>query len=315
MLCAQSITHRYKEFIALDSISFGIKPGEIVGLLGKNGAGKSTLMRVLTGFMQPTEGEVYFEGLKLHDKNKIIQSKIGYLPENNILYDDMSVFDYLKFVSEIRGVPKLRRIKLISDAIMKTGLEPKLNSFIFELSKGYKQRVGVAQALIHDPKLLILDEPTNGLDPTQVLQIRVLIKELKTANTAVLVSSHILNEVEALCDRVIMLDSGKKTVDVAMDDFIATGKLRLTVSIFPQELHTSIESRDDVESINLSERTEDKLQIAIKMKNGTDLDKAMASIVKCIIESRVEIYAANPERRGLEYIFNRSEEEELFSVG
>ena len=315
MLCAQSITHRYKEFIALDSISIGIKPGEIVGLLGKNGAGKSTLMRVLTGFMQPTEGEVYFEGLKLHDKNKIIQSKIGYLPENNILYDDMSVFDYLKFVSEIRGVSKLRRTKLISDAIMKTGLELKLNSFIFELSKGYKQRVGVAQALIHDPKLLILDEPTNGLDPTQVLQIRVLIKELKTANTAVLVSSHILNEVEALCDRVIVLDSGKKTVDVAMDDFIATGKLRLTVSIFPQELHTSIEARDDVESINLSERTEDKLQITIKMKNGTDLDKAMASIVKCIIESRVEIYAANPERRGLEYIFNRSEEEELFSVG
>ncbi len=301
--------------MALDSVSIGIKPGEIVGLLGKNGAGKSTLMRVLTGFMQPTEGAVYFEGLELRDENKIIKTKIGYLPENNILYDEISVFDYLKFVSEIRGVSKSKRMKLISDSIMKTGLESKLNSFIFELSKGYKQRVGVAQALIHDPKLLILDEPTNGLDPTQVLQIRDLIRALKTANTAVLVSSHILNEVEALCDRVIMLDSGKKTVDIAMNDFIATGNLKLIVNTFPYELRAFIEARGDVESVNCSKRSENSLQIAIKLQKESDLDKTMASIIECIVKSKVEIYAANPEQRGLEYIFNRSENGELSSVG
>ena len=298
MLSAHSITHKYNDFIALDSVSIDIKPGEIVGLLGKNGAGKSSLMRVLTGFMQPTEGIVYFDGLELQDNAKIIQAQIGYLPENNILYDEMSVFDYLAFVSEIRGVPKSKRMELLSKAIFKTGLESKVLSSIFELSKGYKQRVGVAQALIHDPKLLILDEPTNGLDPTQVLQIRDLIKELKTANTAVLVSSHILNEVELLCDRVIMLDSGKKTVDVAMNDFIATGKIKLTISSLSQELHARILDRGDVESIEISEQVKDKIRIVIKLQKGADLDKAMASIVKKFVENKVEIYAAKPEERG-----------------
>ena len=308
MLSAHSITHKYNEFIALDSVSIDIKPGEIVGLLGKNGAGKSSLMRVLTGFMQPTEGVVHFDGLELRDNAKIIQAQIGYLPENNILYDEMSVFDYLAFVSEIRGVPKSKRMQLLSEAIFKTGLESKVLSSIFELSKGYKQRVGVAQALIHDPKLLILDEPTNGLDPTQVLQIRGLIKELKTANTAVLVSSHILNEVELLCDRVIMLDSGKKTVDVAMNDFIATGKIKLTVSSLSQELHARILDRGDVESIEFSEQVKDKIRVAIKLQKGAVLDEAMASIIKKFVENKVEIYAATPEERGLEYIFARYEE-------
>ena len=308
MLSAHSITHKYNEFIALDSVSIDIKPGEIVGLLGKNGAGKSSLMRVLTGFMQPTEGVVYFDGLELRDNAKIIQAQIGYLPENNILYDEMSVFDYLAFVSEIRGVPKSKRMELLSEAIFKTGLESKVRSSIFELSKGYKQRVGVAQALIHDPKLLILDEPTNGLDPTQVLQIRGLIKELKTANTAVLVSSHILNEVELLCDRVIMLDSGKKTVDVAMNDFIATGKIKFTVNSLSQELHARISGRGDVESIEFGDRVKDKIRVAIKLQKGAVLDEAMASIIKKFVENKVEIYAAKPEERGLEYIFNRYEE-------
>ena len=298
MLSAHSITHKYNEFIALDSVSIDIKPGEIVGLLGKNGAGKSSLMRVLTGFMQPTEGVVYFDGLELRDNAKIIQAQIGYLPENNILYDEMSVFDYLAFVSEIRGVPKSKRMELLSEAIFKTGLESKVRSSIFELSKGYKQRVGVAQALIHDPKLLILDEPTNGLDPTQVLQIRGLIKELKTANTAVLVSSHILNEVELLCDRVIMLDSGKKTVDVAMNDFIATGKIKLTVNSLSQELHARILDRGDVESIEFGDRVKDKIRVAIKLQKGAVLDEAMASIIKKFVENKVEIYAAKPEERG-----------------
>ena len=304
MLSAHSITHKYNDFIALDSVSIDIKPGEIVGLLGKNGAGKSSLMRVLTGFMQPTEGIVHFDGLELQDKAKIIQSQIGYLPENNILYDEMSVFDYLAFVSEIRGVPKSKRMELLSEAIFKTGLESKVRSSIFELSKGYKQRVGVAQALIHDPKLLILDEPTNGLDPTQVLQIRGLIKELKTANTAVLVSSNILNEVELLCDRVIMLDSGKKTIDVAMNDFIATGKIKLTISSLSQELHARISGRGDVESIEISEQVKDKIRIVIKLQKGADLDKAMASIVNKFVENKVEIYGQT-RREGLEYIFNR----------
>ena len=315
MLSAHSITHKYNDFIALDSVSIDIKPGEIVGLLGKNGAGKSSLMRVLTGFMQPTEGIVHFDGLELQDKATIIQSQIGYLPENNILYDEMSVFDYLAFVSEIRGVPKSKRMRRLSKAISKTGLESKVLSSIFELSKGYKQRVGVAQALIHDPKLLILDEPTNGLDPTQVLQIRDLIKELKTANTAVLVSSHILNEVELLCDRVIMLDSGKKTIDVAMNDFIATGKIKLTISSLSQELHARISGRGDVESIEISEQVKDKIRIVIKLQKGADLDKAMASIVKKFVENKVEIYAAKPEGRGLEYIFNQYEEGRSDSLG
>ena len=148
-----------------------------------------------------------------------------------------------------------------------------------------------------------------------MLQIRDLIRALKTANTAVLVSSHILNEVEALCDRVIMLDSGKKTVDVAMNDFIATGNLKLIVNAFPYELRASIESRGDVESVNFSKQSENRLQIAIKLQKESDLDKTMASIIECIVRRKIEIYAANPEQRGLEYIFNRSEKGELSSVG
>lgn len=304
MLRAQAITHKYNDFTALDDVSISVNSGEIVGLLGKNGAGKSTLMRVLTGFMRPTKGQIFFEGLNLWESKKNIQSKIGYLPENNVIYQDMSVLDYLMFVSEIRGLPKEERFEWLYQAVLKTGLESKLHSCIFELSRGFRQRVGVAQAIINKPKILILDEPTNGLDPTQVLQIRGLIKELKTANTAILVSTHILNEAEAICDRVVVLKSGQKTVDLAVEDFTTTGKINLTVDKFPQELSATLNQKGTIENIDIVEHSHEKTQLLLTLRKGFDLNNETAAIIEHSVRCGVKVYQANQDYRGLEFIFN-----------
>ena len=310
MLRAYSITHDYADFRALKDVSIDIFSGEIVGLLGKNGAGKSTLMRVLTGFMHPTAGKVYLDGDELwQGNNNSIQGKIGYLPENNVIYDEMSVLDYLLFVADIRGVSKKERLRFLSEAVNKTGLDAKLGVSMFELSRGFKQRVGIAQALIHQPRILILDEPTNGLDPSQVLQIRNLIRDLKTAKIAVLVSTHILNEVEALCDRVVVLDSGKKILDQEMDEFVSTRKINLIVNKLPQALLSFFDNSSIIENVETMNRSEKKKQILITIKSGNDLDQEIATIVRQTVQSGAEIYEISPDHRGLELIFNKPREE------
>ena len=202
----KNLSKFYGQQAAVNDISFSIQKGEIVGFLGPNGAGKSTTMKILTGFIPATSGEVKICGMEVDVDSLETRKKIGYLPENNPLYLDMYVREYLEFVGKIYKVPNLK--VRIDEMIQQVGLEVEQNKKIGMLSKGYRQRVGLAQAIIHDPEVLILDEPTTGLDPNQLVEIRELIKRIGKSKT-VMLSTHIMQEVEAICDRVIIIKSGK----------------------------------------------------------------------------------------------------------
>lgn len=204
----QNISKTYGTQYALNNVSFNIKQGEIVGFLGPNGAGKSTMMKILTGYLPQTEGDAKVCGLNVAEEAIPVKRKIGYLPEHNPQYLEMYVKEYLAFIAGVYGVDKSR----IAEMISKTGLTPEQHKKIGQLSKGYRQRVGLAAALIHDPEVLILDEPTTGLDPNQLTEIRGLIKEIGKAKT-VMLSTHIMQEVEALCSRVIIINKGKIVAD------------------------------------------------------------------------------------------------------
>lgn len=211
-IVVENLTKKYGNQRAVDNISFEVKTGEVVGFLGPNGAGKTTTMKIITCFMAPDEGDVKVNGLSIHENPDQIKRKIGYLPESNPLYYDMPVLEYLEFVAEIQNVPKDKINKRIAEMVVLTGLNDEKHKLIGELSKGYKQRVGLAQAMIHDPEILILDEPTTGLDPNQIVEIRKLIKELGKEKTVIL-STHILPEVEAVSDRILIINKGKIVAD------------------------------------------------------------------------------------------------------
>lgn len=209
----KNISKFYGEQKALDQISFSAEKGQIVGLLGPNGAGKSTLMKILTSYLPPSEGTAIVNGFDVEKESISVKKSIGYLPEHNPLYLDMYVREYLRFNADIYRIPKDR----IETVIEQTGLTPEANKKIGQLSKGYRQRVGLAAALLHDPEVLILDEPTTGLDPNQLIEIRQLIKNVGREKT-VLLSTHIMQEVEAICDRVIIINKGKIVLDETLAD-------------------------------------------------------------------------------------------------
>ncbi len=215
-IVVQEVTRLYGQQKALDNVSFEVKTGEIVAFLGPNGAGKSTMMRIITGFIPATSGSVFVNGIGISDNNPEIKKSIGYLPENNPLYPEMYVREYLGFVASIYKSGNSVK-KQIDNVIEATGLAPEQKKRIGSLSKGYRQRVGLAQALIHDPGVLILDEATSGLDPNQIIEIRNLIKEAGREKT-ILLSTHIMQEVEAICDRVIIIDKGVIVIDEKKSD-------------------------------------------------------------------------------------------------
>jgi len=208
MISIENLSKTIKNNKILDNISFQVNDGEILGFLGPNGAGKSSTMKIITGFWSPTSGAVKINDLNVVENPIKTKEKIGYLPETVPLYDEMRVFEYLKFVAEIRGIIEMSEVKKrIKQVITECGLEAVIKKPIEELSKGYRQRVGLAQAIIHQPEILILDEPTTGLDPNQIAEIRNLIKELGK-NKTVIFSTHILSEVQATCDRVVIINNG-----------------------------------------------------------------------------------------------------------
>ncbi|MBX2843897.1 MAG: ATP-binding cassette domain-containing protein [Flammeovirgaceae bacterium] len=231
-IVVEHLTKKYGSQKAVDNISFEIKTGEVVGFLGPNGAGKSTTMKMITCYMAPSSGIVKLDGLTNENDPEGIKKKIGYLPENNPLYTEMAIIDYLKFSAEIQGVEKSKIPPRIREMIDLCGLNPERHKKIQELSKGYRQRVGLAQAMIHDPEVLILDEPTTGLDPNQIIEIRRLIKKLGTEKTVIL-SSHILSEVEATCDRILIINKGEIVADGTSETLRhqVQGKELLTVQI------------------------------------------------------------------------------------
>ncbi len=228
MISVQNISKKYGSITALDDVSFDIEPGEIVGLLGPNGAGKSTAIKIITGFLHPDEGKVEIDGQDVLADLHAVQAKIGYLSENTPLYPELSVQAYLTMIAELRDIPPADFIRLLSDAVYGTGLKDYLTRPIASLSKGLRQRLGLAQAILHKPPFLILDEPTVGLDPTQIVEIRALIKSLARECT-ILFSSHILSEVEAICDRVIIIINGEVKADQSLRDLSMSNNATLVL--------------------------------------------------------------------------------------
>ncbi len=231
-IVVNNLTKLYGQQKAVNDISFTIETGEVVGFLGPNGAGKSTTMKMITCYMAPSAGTIAVDEHTVADEPDQIKKRIGYLPENNPLYTDMYIVDYLRYCAELQGVPKQTMGKRIGEMIDMCGLGRERHKKIQELSKGYRQRVGLAQAMIHDPGILILDEPTTGLDPNQIVEIRKLIKELGKEKTVIL-SSHILPEVEATCDRILIINRGAIVADGTSDTLRqqAQGQELLTIQI------------------------------------------------------------------------------------
>ena len=223
MIEVSHLTKQYGKHLAVDDVSFTVKDGQICGLLGPNGAGKSTIMNILTGYLSATSGQVTVVGHPLPEEADAAKACVGYLPEQPPLYPEMTVQEYLTFAAELKGVKKAERKEQVCRAARRTGLEAVLPRLIRSLSKGYKQRVGIAQALLGSPRLIILDEPTVGLDPAQVIEIRKLIRELGRAHTVIL-SSHILSEVQAVCQQILILSKGHLAAAGSLEELTADGK-------------------------------------------------------------------------------------------
>lgn len=239
----KNLIKKYGEQAAVDDVSFELKSGEILGFLGPNGAGKTTTMRILSCFMAPTSGDVLLDGISVFDNPVNFRKRIGYLPENNPLYYDMFITDFLEYMAGLQQMNKNLIPSKIKEIIDFVGLSAEKHKKIGELSKGYKQRVGLAQALLHDPELLILDEPTSGLDPNQILEIRDLIRDLGKQKTIIL-STHILQEVEAVCNRLIIINKGKIIADSTPENLQAqiSGEFKINIEIESAEPHSIVEN-------------------------------------------------------------------------
>ncbi|HOK26898.1 MAG TPA: ATP-binding cassette domain-containing protein [Bacteroidales bacterium] len=264
----QNITKSYGVQKAVDNISFKVNTGEIVGFLGPNGAGKTTTMKIITSYLSPDEGDVFIGGRSVRDNPVETKKYIGYLPENNPLYYDMPVIDYLEFCARIQGIEKSRVEARVAEMIRITGLNREKHKKIGELSKGYRQRVGLAQAMIHDPQILILDEPTSGLDPNQIAEIRKLIRELGREKTVIL-STHILPEVEATCDRIFIINKGKLVADGTPDTLRkkAQGADILRVKIEdgnPDTIFKALKTLDSVTMVEFADRQFNRFNVHCK---------------------------------------------------
>ncbi len=271
MIQLKNLVKDYGTLRAVDHIDFEINEGEILGFLGPNGAGKTTTLKVITCFLSPTEGNIFVEDKNVLEDSIEIRKIIGYLPENNPLYSEMTVFDYLKFIAEIRQITNFK--SRLREVIEKCGLHGVIEKPINTLSKGYKQRVGIAQAIIHDPKILILDEPTSGLDPNQIAEIRVLIKELGKEKTLI-ISTHILQEVQAVCDRIVIIHKGKIVADGSTEElksnFQNKTKLVLELIASEDEIHSLKENIEDISLLSITPKEDKIQQVAIEYDSEKD---------------------------------------------
>jgi len=285
MLDVSNLNRSYGSFKAVEDVNFSVGSGEIIGLLGHNGAGKTTVMKMLTGCLEPDSGNVMINGHSTDKHLKKVQRDIGYLPENLPVYPEMSVADYLDYAAELKGIRKQKRGSEIARVIEATDLGVKIVDPIATLSRGYKQRVGVAQAILGKPLLLILDEPTNGLDPTQTEQMRQLLRSI-AEDATVMLSTHIMQEVEALCDRVLMMRSGKLVLDESISSLKSSNQLSLETQ--PQQ---SVSSGHYV--------------YAFAIDDTTDFNRVSAAMSRAVLTSGGELYAISRAQRNLESLFKQ----------
>ena len=296
MISVSNLSRSYGSTLAVDNVSFEITNGEVVGLLGHNGAGKTTIMKMITGFIEPSSGSVEVDGLVLGENTVGIQKKIGYLPENCPVWPEMRVTDYLIYQAKLHLVEGAMIGPLVSEAIEKTRLTEKATARIDTLSRGYRQRVGVAQALLHKPDILILDEPTNGLDPNQILQMRELIKELAKSST-VIVSTHVLQEVQAICERVLIMRGGQLVLDSKIKDLQSENKIIFNFQPSESDVITMLSESPlvkKVEEVQNSETTSVRVEVQ---------KEEIPSLIRSLVSAGANIESIMPEKRTLETVF------------
>jgi ABC-2 type transport system ATP-binding protein len=302
MIELEHLTRRYGDLAAVEDVSFRISRGEVVGLLGPNGAGKTTLMKMLTGFLEPSEGVIRVDDLEVGRDTRAIQARIGYLPENCPLWPEMTVIDFLDYQAALHDVPAARRAQAIAAAIRRTALGEKATESIETLSRGYRQRVGVAQAILHGPDIVILDEPTNGLDPTQILHMRDLIRELASSAT-VIISTHILQEVQAVCERVVVLRAGRKVMDARLDELQRGARLLVTLGQGEATARPVLEGVEGVATVSLEQVVDGRYRYALQAAEGT-----APKLSAAVQQAGLALYGLCPERRDLETVYTEVSE-------
>ena len=277
MITVKNVCKKYGSFVAVDNISFEINDGEIIGLLGPNGAGKSTTMNMLTGFIEPTSGEILINGFNISKKSKKAKANIGYMPENVPLYKDLTVKEFINYMAELKYVKGKDKKNMVSDIMAKTNLTDVQNKLIKNLSRGYKQRVSMAGALVGSPKILILDEPTVGLDPKQITEIRNLIKSLAKDHT-VIISSHILSEISQMCEKVIILNKGKliaiDTPENLENKVSKSNAVLVTVEDSENKIKNVVKEIPEIMEIQLIKKNDDNtIQYSLTAKENSDIRK------------------------------------------
>ena len=304
----ENLTKYYGQQAAVNNISFEINTGQIVGFLGPNGAGKSTTMKMITTYLTPSSGKIYVNEMDTEENSLEVRRKIGYLPEQNPLYLDMNVLDYLVFAAELESVPKSEMNKSVKRVVDICGLGDVQHKDIGELSKGYKQRVGLAQAMIHEPEVLILDEPTSGLDPNQIIEIRKLIRHLGKEKTLVL-STHILQEVEATCDRVLIINKGEIVADGSPDSLQNKFKGKVEINLILKKDSTdrdlvlrAISSIKNIEKARLLKEDEGAIHFHLTGVKGFD---AREDIFRKIVSMNMVLLGLHQEETSLEDIFRQ----------
>lgn len=300
MIEIHNLSKSYGEIQALQSANLEIQKGEIVGLLGPNGAGKTTLMKMITGVLEPDSGSAVINGFDIVKDREKAQAKIGYLPENAPLYPDLSVQDYLLMIAELRKIEPEKQIEAVREAVLAVNLDQVITRPIGQLSKGMRQRVGLAQAILHKPEILILDEPTVGLDPTQIVEIRQLIKDL-AKNSTILFSTHILSEVEALCERVIMIMNGKIKADSKLSELSNTDNAILILEEDQPDTSRLINQLSDVVSVKKEMLSNAFPVYFIQGKPNSDITPI---IFKLSVENNWPVRELRKDVHTLESIFN-----------
>lgn len=308
-IAVTNLTKNFRDVKAVDGISFTIPSGQILGFLGPNGAGKTTTMRIITSYLTPTEGTVEIEGLNIRDHETEVRRMIGYLPEQNPLYGDMNVLDYLAYAGSLQGIPKRELTTRIKEMVAVCGLSEVKHMDIGQLSKGYRQRVGLAQAMIHDPKILIFDEPTSGLDPNQIVEIRKLIIELGKEKTLIL-STHILPEVQATCDRVLIINRGKIVADGSPSQLQGSfqGRERFHVEVKPadavslNDLAETMRSLPNVEAATPVPNSEGGLRVVVETNKGSDIRER---VYRACVEKGWTLMELHREQTSLEEVFRQ----------
>jgi ABC-2 type transport system ATP-binding protein len=299
MIKINQVSRSYGNFLAVNAVSCNISSGEIVGLLGHNGAGKTTIMKMLSGYLEPSGGNIEMDGIDLAEDTRAVQQILGYLPENLPVYPDMTVADYLDYAACLKGLEGQALRDSVRRAIRDTELFGKLLDPIATLSRGYKQRVGVAQAILGTPKILILDEPTNGLDPNQTQHMRDLICSLAQTATIIL-STHIMQEVDAICDRALILHNGHLALDENLSDLRAAGMLILKTNLAQDALEKLLPAQT---SLSTASQEAGKHEYRLGLAEGSEPDSAAAAVAAAVSGAGGELYQLQAEVRDLESVF------------